>query len=177
MTYNLSCRAIAEQTTITTQIADILREVPKANNYEDLVNFMRESQVSYIKAVEALATSVARLEQTMSTWEQAYLPILIGQQARAPPHRAQPQISLLFWAHKTMKVTMTCKEEEEVRQPQDQDESNPHAEQQVVHNLVEDIPRPHRMQNRSLRSCCERIVHEGAPSERGHAMRPFRSNA
>ena len=66
--------AIAEQTTITAQIASILGEMPKASNYEDLVQYMRESQNSYIRAVEALAMTVARLERTMSTWEQAYLP-------------------------------------------------------------------------------------------------------
>ena len=64
-------KAIAEQTTITDQIAQILAEAPKAKNYEDLVGFMQESQASYIKAVEALATSVARLEHTMTTWEHA----------------------------------------------------------------------------------------------------------
>ena len=42
---------------------------------------------------------------------------------------------------------------------------------------VEQSPRLQRMQNRSLRSCCERVVHESHPGEGGNALRPFRARA
>ena len=38
------------------------------------------------------------------------------------------------------------------------------------------MPRLQKMESRSLRSCCEKVAHEGAPKgDKGHAMRPFRS--
>ena len=77
--------AIATQTKITSDVAKILKDVPRGKHYEELVTYMRDSQVSSIQAVESLAKTFARLESTMATWEKAYLPQLVGHPQPRPP--------------------------------------------------------------------------------------------
>ena len=162
-------RAIAEQTVITGQIAQLLSEVPKAAQYEELVGFMRQSQSSYIGAVESLARAVARLESTIATWESAYLPILVGNVPTVPqPTPVQGE------GTPTVIGDQDYQEQMEV----DGDTQNPeHQQEEEVKAGPSETPRSlKRMQEKSLRKCCEKVIHEGGQNaQQGAALRPFRS--
>ena len=128
---------------------------------------MHDAQQSYVHAVEALAKSVERMEHTMNTWETAYLPHMIGVVPKPPmqtPEATPTEIGTQDYQE--MEVT---NEEENVTSTEPQhDVSPPHM----------DLPSMQRMQDRSLRHCCERVVRDNQQEERPReAMRPFRSRA
>ena len=161
-------RAIAEQTVITGQIAQLLSETPKAAQYEELAAYMRQSQASYITAVESSSKGrVMRLEHTINTWETAYLPLILGNVPTVPQPTPMSELT------PTVVGTQDLEDVEIEDATQEQPTS---SEQAGV--VSPTTPRSlKRMQEKSLRQCCQRAVHEGGQTAQssGAALRPFRS--
>ena len=146
-------QAIAAQTQITPDIAKVLEDTPNGRRYEELLAYTREAQASYIQAFEALAKSVSRLEPTMATWEGTCLPYMINPwKLAATSSYDTPQ----------QMETETVVGTQEHSSPEQVTSSTtpPESQQPVTAEPREPTPPPgfQRIQTRSLRSCCERVV-------------------
>ena len=130
---------------------------------------MQESQRSYVQAVEALAMSVARLENTINTWESAYLPQMLRNVPMAPSHT--PEVP-------TPTVLGTQDYQDEDMNVEQTMNSQSESQQAVTQEHHVELPSMQRLQDRSLRHCCERVVQTpfqaGRPRE---ALRPFRARS
>ena len=159
--------AMTEQTRMTSEMVRILQEVPKEAHYAELVEYMRQSQASYTHAVEALAKSVSRLENTIATWEEAYLPQLLGQQRPRPPASTPCATDMDTEVGSQDYVSVHSGHREHTLPLEDMSHED----------AVDAPPGFERIQTRSLRSCCERVVQDGAGRGEsvGSAMRPFRA--
>ena len=178
-------RTLTEQTKITEDIAKVLSDMPRGKHYEDLVALMRESQASYIHAVEALAQSVSRLEATMATWEEACLPHMLGHSLPRPPPITTP---MTVDADTETVVGTQDYMTPERRTPamSSHDHAQPvsvaseEARESREHGNLDQPPGFERIQSRSLRSCCERVVQPDngttEPPVRT-ALRPFGGRA
>ena len=172
-------QGIMEQTRITADIAALLAEIPKRDHYDQLVQHMAEAQKSYVAAVEALANSVARLEHTMATWENAYLSQVVGLQPAQPPHTPASPVPTVGPASPVPTVigTQDYEEDQQVQQAQQQQPTSSDPSQDVMSDDLASLPSMQRLQDRSLRHCCERVVQPSGGESRGGALRPFRARA
>ena len=160
--------AMTEQTRLMGEIAVSLHDIPKQEHYQQLVTHMNDAQQSYVRAVESLAMSVARLEHTMSVWESAYLPHIVGVAPKPPAPTPEPPTPTELGTQEYDENDDTHMQQEPTSSEQPEEVREPHM----------DLPGIQRMQDRSLKHCCERVVadnrHEGPKRE---ALRPFRSRA
>ena len=178
-------RTLTEQTKITEDIAKVLSDMPRGKHYEELVALMRDSQASYIHAVEALANSVSRLEATMSTWEEPVLPHMLGHALPRPPPITTPiamdaEVETVVGTqdYMTPERRTPAMSSHEHAQPVSMTPEDTRGAR--GHEDLDQPPGFERIQSRSLRSCCERVVqpdHGTTEPPVRTALRPFGGRA
>ena len=158
--------ALTEQTRLMGEIAVSLHDIPKNEHYKQLMTHMNEAQQSYVRAVESLAKSVARLEHTMSVWETAYLPHIVGVAPKAPVSTPEPPTPTELGTQDYEDMDMEPTQQAATSSDIPEEVNEPHM----------DLPGMQLMQDRSLRHCCERVVLDNKQDKpQREALRPFRS--